>query len=50
MTEILYEPSVEISESQEAFYFFCLGGYFPFPDCFDLVSFHLNLTFPNNDF
>ena len=49
MTEILYEPSVEISESQEVFYFFYLGGCFLFLDCFDFVSFYLNLTFPNNN-
>jgi len=49
MAEILYKPFVEISKSQEAFYFFYLGGCFLFLDCFDFVDFHLNLTFPNND-
>ena len=49
MTEVLYELSVEISESQEALYFFYLGGCLPFLDCFDFVSFHLNSTFPHND-
>ena len=49
MTEILDELSVEIGKSQEAFHFFYLSGCLPFLDYFDFVSFHLDLSFFNND-